>query len=94
MTESENHFVYIVECRDGTFYTGYTTDVTRRVAMHNANSGAKYTRGRTPVRLLHVETFEDKGQALRREQAIKGLTKSAKRRLIELVQSKNPRNHL
>ena len=53
-SEDSGHHVYVIECADGTLYTGYTTDVERRVAEHDAGEGAKYTRGRTPVTLRHV----------------------------------------
>jgi putative endonuclease len=77
------HHVYIVECSDGTLYTGYTTDIERRVSEHNAGDGAKYTRGRTPVELRHSETFADKGNALSREHAIKRLSRREKLALCE-----------
>ena len=78
-----SHHVYIVECSDGSLYTGYTTDVERRVAEHNAGTGAKYTRGRTPVELRHTETFDSKGAALSREHEIKGLSRGRKEQLCE-----------
>jgi putative endonuclease len=77
------HHVYIVECSDGTLYTGYTTDVERRIDEHNAGDGAKYTRGRTPVELRHVETFAAKGIALSREHAIKRLSRREKESLLD-----------
>ncbi|SDW11339.1 putative endonuclease [Alicyclobacillus hesperidum] len=80
------HFVYIVECSDGTLYTGYARDVLRRIAMHNEGRGAKYTRGRGPVRLLYVESYADQGAALRRERAIKRLTHAQKLRLVATYQ--------
>jgi len=75
-------FVYVVECVDRTFYTGIATDVKARVATHNTGKGAKYTRGRRPVILRHVERARDRGAALRREYAIKLLTRAAKRKLF------------
>jgi len=78
-----DHFVYVIECDDGTLYTGYTTDVERRVAEHDAGEGAKYTRGRTPVTLRHVESFESKSVAMSREHAIKSLTRAEKEELID-----------
>ena len=78
-----DHWVYVVECSDGTFYTGYTTDVSRRVAEHDAGNGAKYTRGRTPVTLRHTERFDSKSDAMSREYEIKQLSRSQKERLIE-----------
>ncbi|MFA9516746.1 GIY-YIG nuclease family protein [Halopenitus sp. H-Gu1] len=76
------HHVYVIECADGTYYTGYTTDVERRVAEHDAGAGAKYTRGRTPVELRHVETFQTRSAAMSREYAIKQLSRAEKERLI------------
>ncbi|WP_410765952.1 GIY-YIG nuclease family protein [Haloferax sp. DFSO60] len=77
------HFVYMVECSDGSLYTGYTTDVERRVSEHNAGTGAKYTRGRTPVELVHVEEYDSKSAAMSREYEIKQLSTKKKRRLTE-----------
>jgi putative endonuclease len=76
------HYVYVVECADGTLYTGYTTDPERRVAEHNDGDGAKYTRGRTPVELLYVESFETKSAAMSREYEIKQLSRRKKERLV------------
>jgi len=76
------HHVYVVECSDGTYYTGYTTDVERRVAEHNDGTAAKYTRGRRPVTLVHTETFDDQSAAMQREYAIKQLRRPAKERLV------------
>ena len=66
--------VYILECSDGTLYTGWTNDITKRVKVHNSGKGAKYTRARRPVTVVWREELEDKGAALRREAAIKRLT--------------------
>ena len=76
------HHVYVLECADGTYYTGYTTDVERRVREHDAGEGAKYTRGRTPVELRHVERFESRSAAMAREHEITSLSRAAKERLI------------
>lgn len=76
------HYVYVLECADGSLYTGYTTDVERRVAEHNAGEGAKYTRGRTPVEPVHVERFESKSAAMSREYAVKQLSRREKERLV------------
>jgi putative endonuclease len=76
------HYVYVLECADGTYYTGYTTDVERRVAEHDAGEGAKYTRGRTPVELVHTERYETRSAAMSREHAIKSLSRTAKEGLI------------
>ena len=77
------HYVYVLSCADDTLYTGYTTDVARRVAEHDAGEGAKYTRGRTPVEPVHVERFETKSAAMSREHEIKQLSRTEKERLIE-----------
>lgn len=77
-----DHWVYVVRCADDTLYTGYTTDVDRRVDEHNAGTGAKYTRGRRPVELVHAEGYESRSAALRREHAIKTLDPAAKRALV------------
>ena len=78
-----SHHVYILECADGTYYTGYTTDVERRVAEHNEGTAAKYTRGRTPVEVIHTETYDSQSAAMQREYAIKQLRRPAKERLVE-----------
>lgn len=74
--------VYIIECADGSLYTGIAEDVAKRVAMHNAGTGAKYTRGRAPVCLRWSEVHNSKSSALRREYAIKQWKKEKKRLLI------------
>lgn len=75
-------YVYMVRCRDSTLYTGSTCDVDRRVAVHNSGKGAKYTRSRLPVLLVYREACPDKSAALRREIAIKRLTRPQKEALI------------
>jgi putative endonuclease len=76
------HYVYVLECSDGTYYTGYTTDVDRRVDEHDAGEGAKYTRGRTPVELRHVESYETRAAAMSREYEIKQLSRPEKEQLL------------
>lgn len=76
------NYVYILQCHDGTLYTGWTTDLEARFAAHNEGSGAKYTKGRGPVTLLYSETFESKSEALKREIAIKRLSRAEKLKLI------------
>ncbi|MFD1646720.1 GIY-YIG nuclease family protein [Haloarchaeobius litoreus] len=78
-----DHHVYVLRCADDTLYTGYTTDVERRVAEHDAGEGAKYTRGRTPVELVHVESYDDRGTAMAREYEIKQLSRPRKQRLVD-----------
>lgn len=63
------NYTYILQCADGTYYTGWTNNLEKRVEDHNQNRGAKYTRGRTPVKLVYSETFETKSEALKREAA-------------------------
>ena len=77
------HYTYILCCKDDTLYCGWTNDLEKRLASHNAGTGAKYTRTRTPVELVYYETFETKEQAMSREFAIKKLTRREKLKLIE-----------
>lgn len=76
------NYVYILACADGTFYTGWTTHLEQRVETHNQGRGAKYTRSRRPVKLLYWEEYSDKGEALRREAAIKKMTRKQKEELV------------
>ncbi len=76
-------WVYMLECADGTLYTGVARDVAARLAQHNAGRGARYTRGRRPVQLVRVEPAANRSAALRRECAIKRLPTAAKRALME-----------
>lgn len=75
--------VYILECADGTLYTGISNDVDKRIAAHEAGTGAKYTRGRGPFALRYCEECGDRADASRREMEIKSLTRDAKEALIE-----------
>lgn len=74
--------VYILECRDGTLYTGVTVDLARRLAAHQAGTASKYTRARLPVTVVHTERRRTRSNALKREAAIKALTRLEKRALI------------
>jgi putative endonuclease len=77
------YYLYILRCADATLYTGITTDVERRVAEHNVSPlGAKYTRGRRPVELVYVRSFQTRGQALREEARVKQLSRPHKLSLI------------
>ena len=76
-------YVYILECADGTLYTGMTNRLERRLAAHNAGKGAKYTKTRRPVRLRYFETLENRSQALRQEAAIKKLSHAQKHAMCE-----------
>lgn len=86
------YYVYILRCSDNSLYTGYTYDVERRVAVHNAGQGAKYTRSRRPVECVYFESFEGKSEAMRRESAIKKMSKKEKTNIIqkEIIMSKIP----
>jgi predicted GIY-YIG superfamily endonuclease len=75
-------FVYMVRCRDGSLYTGVSNDLARRLAAHNRGTGARYTRSRGPVTLVHIERRRNRSSAQRREAAIKALDRSAKLALL------------
>jgi putative endonuclease len=77
-------FCYILQCADGTFYTGWTTDPPRREKVHNAGRGARYTRARRPVRIIYVEPQTDRSTAMRRELQIKRLSHAKKQALADL----------
>lgn len=77
-------FTYILVCADGTLYTGWTNDLEKRLAAHNAGTGAKYTRSRRPVRLLYYEAFRERCEAQRRECEIKRLPREKKLALVAL----------
>ncbi len=76
------NYVYIVECSDKTLYVGWTNDIKNRIITHNLGKGAKYTRGRLPVKLVYFESFDTKGEALKREYSLKKLTREKKLNLI------------
>ena len=76
------NYIYILECADSSLYCGWTNDIDRRVVAHNSGKGAKYTRSRLPVRLVYMEEFATKEEALSREWAIKKLTREDKLSLI------------
>lgn len=77
------NYVYILRCRDGSLYTGWTNDIDKRLEAHNSGRGAKYTRGRGPVQLVHLETYATKEEAMKREAAIKKLPAEKKRELAK-----------
>jgi putative endonuclease len=81
------HFIYILKCADDTLYTGYTTDVARRVIEHNGEGklvGAKYTASRRPVRLVYQESFVTRSDAMKREAEIKNFSRAQKEKLIKV----------
>ncbi|MBA3443655.1 MAG: GIY-YIG nuclease family protein [Gemmatimonadales bacterium] len=79
-----NWTVYLARCRDGTLYTGVTTDPVRRLAEHNSGDGGAYTRSRVPVVMVYRETATDRSGAQRRERAIKRLTRAQKEQLVSV----------
>lgn len=81
------NYVYILECSDGTYYTGYTNNIKKRINAHNEGKGAKYTRGRSPVKLKHLETYASKSEAMSREASIKKLSRLEKQKLFNDIQS-------
>ena len=85
--QADISYTYIVQCSDGTFYTGWTNDIKKRVLTHNAGKGAKYTRSRTPVKLVYLEQSESKEKAMRREAQIKRLSRDEKEQLIQTAQT-------
>lgn len=84
------NYTYMLKCKDGTFYTGWTTDLDRRLAAHNRGTGAKYTRGRGPVELVYWESFETKEEAMRREWEIKQLPRKEKEKLERSRREQRP----
>ncbi|XCP85483.1 GIY-YIG nuclease family protein [Roseburia hominis] len=76
------NYTYIVKCSDGSLYTGWTNDIEKRIAAHNSGKGAKYTKTRRPVELVYLEKFATKEEAMKREFAIKQLSRAKK---VELV---------
>lgn len=78
----DKHYVYILECSDGTYYTGYTNNLEKRMKAHQTGKGAKYTRGRTPVTLLFEKEFDTKSEAMKAEYEIKSLSRAEKADLI------------
>ena len=76
------NYTYIVQCKDGSLYTGWTNNLKKRIAAHNAGKGAKYTKSRRPVQLVYYEEFGLKEEAMRREYEIKHMSRREKERLI------------
>lgn len=85
-------YMYVVECCDGTYYTGYTTDVKKRIAVHNSGKGAKYTRARLPVKLIYVEGFDSKEEAMSAEALFKRKTRLQKVSFLNDNQARNLAN--
>ncbi|SFG60005.1 putative endonuclease [Lachnospiraceae bacterium C7] len=81
--ENKKNYTYIVECSDGTLYTGWTNDLNNRIKTHNSGKGAKYTKTRRPVKLVYYEVFPTKEEAMSREWHIKKMTRQEKKCLIK-----------
>ena len=90
---NDKAYTYMLECRDGSLYTGWTNNLEKRVACHNAGKGGKYTASRLPVNLVYYETFETKQEAMRREYAIKQLSRKEKIKLVGNQKSENELSH-
>ena len=86
LEKKDNWYTYILECADGTLYTGSTNDLKKRLEAHNSGTGAKYTKTRLPVKLVYHEEFDDKRDAMKREWYIKH--KLSRKQKMELVNSK------
>ncbi|MCI6120464.1 GIY-YIG nuclease family protein [Bariatricus sp. SGI.161] len=76
------NYTYIVRCKDGTLYTGWTNDIEKRIKAHNEGKGAKYTKSRRPVKLVYYEEFQTKEEAMKREYAIKHMRRKEKEKII------------
>ena len=87
-TNTQDNYTYILRCSDGTYYTGWTNDLDKRLASHNEGRGSKYTRARRPVELVYFEAFATKQEAMRREARIKQMRRADKEKLIQSL--KNP----
>lgn len=83
------NYVYILLCADNTYYTGWTNDVEKRAQTHNQGKGAKYTKSRLPVKVVYIESFETKIEAMKREAEIKKLTRANKEKLIKEREKSN-----
>ncbi|TCS94323.1 GIY-YIG nuclease family protein [Hazenella coriacea] len=81
--KSTSYTVYMLECRDGSIYTGITNDLSKRLTQHAKGKGAKYTRGRLPIQLRYIEQVDTKSAALQREREIKKLPRSKKLSMIQ-----------
>ncbi len=88
------NYTYLLRCSDDTLYCGWTNDLQKRLASHNAGTGAKYTRPRIPVTLVYYETFETKEEAMSREVSIKRLSRPEKLKLIMAFEAQNKENTL
>jgi putative endonuclease len=89
VNRKSQYWVYIVQCRDGRYYTGYTNDLKSRIALHNKGNGAKYLRGKLPVKLVYAKEYRYYKNALHSERNIKKMTREQKERLISIYEQNN-----
>jgi putative endonuclease len=87
--EKNDHYFYVLSCRDGSLYAGYTNDLERRVRLHNEGKGAKYTKGRGPVELIHSKVYKTKSEALKAEYAFKQLPRARKDQFLAMELEEN-----
>ena len=87
MKEEIKNYTYMLLCADGTYYTGWTNQIRKRIRAHNSGKGAKYTKGRGPLKLVYLEISDTKEAAMKREAAIKKLTRREKEALIQTEES-------
>lgn len=88
---TKSYYVYIIKCSDNSLYTGITNDLKNRIKIHNQGKGAKYTRGRLPVKLVYKKRYNSKSKALSKEFEIKKMSREEKEKLIKQHKPKNPR---
>ena len=84
------HYTYLLECSDGTYYCGWTTDPEKRLRAHNSGTGSRYTRSRRPVRMVYLECLSSRNEAMRREAAIKKMSRQQKAELIRSMPEPDP----
>lgn len=82
--ENDEHFFYVLTCQDGSFYGGYTNNLPRRIKLHNEGKGAKYTRGRGPVKLTYSRSYDNKSEALKAEYHFKQLSRKKKMEFLHI----------
>lgn len=88
-----SYYVYIILCDNGSFYTGYTKDVDERIKLHTNGRGAKYTKMHKPKKIVYIENFEQRGEAMKREKAIKKLNHNQKQDLVNTQKNKKNSAH-
>ncbi len=92
LVRKSKYWVYIVQCKDGTYYTGYAKDLKKRIALHNSGNGAKYLRGKLPVKLVYAKEYRYYKNTVHRERNIKKMTRHQKGELIRIYNENNNHN--